>query len=107
MAIVAHPPRPVKIGEKRAQAPTDGIGIGLNFQAVDLVPNEFVWPAVFRGDDWFLRGPAFQSRDAERFVAAGHANRIASLVKIDQLAAVAVTEEARGVGRAQLARARF
>lgn len=66
------------------------------------MPDKFIRATVFRGDDRLAGGPSFQRRDTEWFIAAGHADGIASFVKVDQIVVRGVAEKSGGMSDAQL-----
>jgi hypothetical protein len=70
---------------KGANPPTHGIVVGINLQSVHLVPDIFIWAAVFGDNDRLAGAPRFQYYDAERFVAAEHTDYVAGFVELRQL----------------------
>jgi hypothetical protein len=79
-AVAAHPASPFEIVKQGAEAPADGINRRIDFQAVDVVPDKLVRPAIFRGDDRLAGRPAFQGRDSKWLVAARQADGIGRFV---------------------------
>lgn len=45
-SVAPHPPGPFKVGEKRAQPPADRMGVRMNLEAINLVPDKFIRTAI-------------------------------------------------------------
>src|SRR5439155_16705449 len=96
-AVASHPASPFEIGEQCPQSPCDGIRVGIDLQAVDLMPDKFVRASINRRNHRLAAAPCFQYDDPERLIPARHTHNIAGLIKIAERAVALETDEPRGV----------
>ena len=78
-SVAPHPPSPFEVREKRAQAPADRMGMRINFEAINLVPDKLIGTAILAHHHRLAGAPALEYDDAKGLVAAWHAHHIKAL----------------------------